>query len=121
MYETASAKELAELLENPSPAGAEWVSIDRVSALLLRALIAERYPDAAELYMDWDQSGLSCGSLRGADGAVIEDFDPFDETYPECLLSLASNIRQIGDLQDVLVGPANGPLMLKFDRDTHTA
>ncbi|WP_157931611.1 hypothetical protein [Mycobacteroides abscessus] len=113
MYETASADELAERLEQAlaSPRGGE--SIDALSAFLLRALIADRYPDAAHLYLDWDQSGLSCGDLHDSAGAVIEDFDPSDESYPDCLMSLASNIRRTSDLKEILIGPPNGPFQLK--------
>ncbi|MEB3023382.1 hypothetical protein [[Mycobacterium] crassicus] len=82
--------------------------------LLLRAVIANYHPEAAELSLDWDECGLSCGQLYDSNGAVIEDFEPYDDTYPEDLISLASNVRSVGDMRDVVDGPNNGPFRLRI-------
>lgn len=111
MNEPVSVAELRELYKN---CDGVRISIDRVSLLLLRAMIAQRHPDAAELSMDWGETGLSCGWLYDATGAQIEAFDEDDEEYVEDPWMLGCEVRGTGDVKDILIGPNNGPFRLQI-------
>ncbi|UBV20423.1 MULTISPECIES: hypothetical protein [Mycolicibacterium] len=114
MYENEDAPTLSELLDQALAGGAVGASIDRLSLLLLRAVIAKVHPEAAELSMDWYQDGLGCDSLYDGSGNVIDDFDALGESYPEDLWALASNVRGTSDVKDILIGPGDGPFRLKI-------
>lgn len=91
-------------------------SIDRLSLLLLRSMLAERYPDAAELSLDWgtEDGGLMIECLYDRAGQVIEDFDEDDDAYLESPWALASNVQSLTHTADLLDGPKNGPFRMKI-------
>ena len=114
MYENTDAPELSALLDKALAGESVGATIDELSGRLLRAIIAKRHPDAAELSLDWGGDGLSIGSLYDASGSEIVDFDVDDEAYPDDPWALASNIRSVADLRDIIEGPNNGPFRLSL-------
>ncbi|KMV19586.1 hypothetical protein ACT17_05915 [Mycolicibacterium conceptionense] len=114
MYENTDAPELSALLEKAIAGESVGATIDELSGRLLRAVLAKHHPEAAWLTLDWGGDGLSIGALYNARGFELVDFDVDDEAYPEDLWALASNIRSVADLRDIVEGPNNGPFRLNI-------
>ena len=114
MYENTDAPELSRLLERAIAGEAVGATIDELSGRLLRAVLAKYHPEAAALTLDWCSDGLSINGLYNSRGFELLDFEVDDEAYPENLWALASNIRSVGDLRDIVEGPPNGPFSLKL-------
>lgn len=114
MYENTDAPELSALLEKATAGESVGATIDELSGRLLRAVLAKYHPDAAWLTLDWGGDGLSIGSLYNSRGFEHVDFDVDAEAYPDDPWALASNIRSVGDLRDIIEGPNNGPFQLNL-------
>lgn len=114
MYENTDAPELSKLLERVIGGESVGATIDELSGRLLRAVLVKYHPDAGWLTLDWCSDGLSINALYNARGFELVDFNIDDEAYPEDLWSLASNIRSVGDLRDIIEGPNSGPFQLNL-------
>lgn len=114
MPDSRTAEELTIALDAAMRSGPGGESIDRLSILLLRVLIAEQFPTAAWLGVDWGSDGLDIGELYDAADCVIASFDPGDDaTFPGYdPITLASNFRILSHADGLLAGPNNGPLRL---------